>query len=82
MKQIIGKLTNDDFFYAQRDEGTYDDVSIENFRRLALENPRLIMKKLGNKLIEQTEALFKTAKHFLRSINKHFNHVCVKTLIF
>lgn len=79
MRLTVSKITNDDFFYAQTEEGSNDDLTSEKF---SPENPRLYMKKLGNQLVEQTEALFRTSKHFLQKVSKHFNHVRVETLIF
>jgi hypothetical protein len=43
MRLTVSKITNDDFFYANAEEGNFEDTTA-----ISSENPRLYMKKLGN----------------------------------
>ena len=45
MRLTVSKITNDDFFYANAEEGNLEDTTND---KISSENPRLYMKKLGN----------------------------------
>ena len=77
MRLTVSKISSDTFFYPEGDENEVDETD-----RLAEDNPRIKMKKLGNHLVELTDQVNKMSKLFLAKVNKHFNHFRIETFIF
>jgi len=97
MRKAVNSITSDTFFFSNEEieaKKTYGagsgadvlrkDTTNQNSEKDAVEedDPKSNMKKMGNKLVEQTDVLLKGMRPFFRNFNRHFSYVRLDTFIF